>query len=91
MSIDKETIEVLLSGTGIVIDGQEPCDIRIKNPKFYRRVLRDGSIGLGESYMEGWWECYALDEFFCKLFSKQIEKGFSGSFLKKKKNYSFQK
>ena len=80
MSIDKEKIEVLLSGTGITIDGHEPCDIRIKNPNFYSRILRDGSIGLGESYMEGWWECDALDEFFCKLFSKQIEKGFSGSF-----------
>jgi hypothetical protein len=34
MSIDKETIEVLLSGTGIVIDGQEPCDIRIKIQSF---------------------------------------------------------
>jgi cyclopropane-fatty-acyl-phospholipid synthase len=54
-------------------------------------VLRDGSLGLGESYMEGWWECDALDEFFCKLFSKQMEKKFLGNFLKKKKNYSFQK
>lgn len=80
MSINKVTIERLLSETGITIDGQEPCDIRIKNPKFYRRVVRDGSIGLGESYVEGWWECDALDEFFCKLFSKQIEKGFLGNF-----------
>ena len=74
MSIDKEAIEGLLSGTGIVIDGPEPWDIHIKNTKFYNRVLRDGSIGLGESYVEGWWDCDALDTFFCKLFSKQIEK-----------------
>jgi cyclopropane-fatty-acyl-phospholipid synthase len=80
MSKDKETIENLLSGTGITIDGSEPYDIRIKNAKFYNRVLRDGSIGLGESYMEGWWECDALDEFFCRLFSKQIEKKILGNF-----------
>ncbi|WP_207802046.1 hypothetical protein [Flavobacterium aquariorum] len=54
MSMDKISIERLLSEAGITIDGKEPCDIRIKNQKFYTRVLRDGSIGLGESYMEGW-------------------------------------
>lgn len=80
MSMDKISIERLLSEAGIVIDGKEPCDIRIKNQKFYERVLRDGSIGLGESYMECWWECDALDEFFCKLFSKEIEKGFSDNY-----------
>jgi len=80
MSTDKAIIESLLSGTGITIDGPEPWDIHIKNSKFYRRVLCDGSLGLGESYMEGWWECKALDEFFCKLFSKEIEKKISGNF-----------
>jgi cyclopropane-fatty-acyl-phospholipid synthase len=80
MNSDKAAVDNLLSGTGIIIDGQEPWDLYIKNPMFYRRVLRDGSVGLGESYMENWWECKATDEFFCKLFSKQIEKGFPGNF-----------
>jgi cyclopropane-fatty-acyl-phospholipid synthase len=80
MSKDKETIEGLLSGTGITIDGPESSDIQVKNTKFYSRVLRDGSIGLGESYVEGWWDCGALDDFFCKLFSKKIEKKFSDNF-----------
>jgi cyclopropane-fatty-acyl-phospholipid synthase len=80
MSTDKAMVEGLLLGIGITIDGPEIWDIHIKNPKFYRRVLRDGSIGLGESYMEGWWECKAPDEFFCRLFSKQVEKEFSGNF-----------
>jgi cyclopropane-fatty-acyl-phospholipid synthase len=61
MSMNKVLIDRLLAEAGITVDGKEPCDIRIKNPKFYRRILRDGSIGLGESYMEGWWECDALD------------------------------
>jgi cyclopropane-fatty-acyl-phospholipid synthase len=78
--MNKVLIDRLLAEAGITVDGKEPCDIRIKSPKFYRRILRDGSIGLGESYMEGWWECDALDEFFCKLFSKQIEKEFLENF-----------
>ncbi|WP_281239847.1 cyclopropane fatty acyl phospholipid synthase [Flavobacterium praedii] len=80
MNINKVLIERLLSEAGITIDGKESFDIRIKNSKFYERVLRDGSIGLGESYMEGWWECDALDDFFCQLFLKQIEKKFSDNF-----------
>jgi cyclopropane-fatty-acyl-phospholipid synthase len=79
MGIEKVIIEGLLSGAGINIDGSAPCDIRVKNVKFYRRVLREGSVGLGESYMEGWWECDALDDFFCKLFLKHVENKFLGN------------
>lgn len=28
----------------------------IHHPEFYDRVVRDGSLGMGESYMEGWWD-----------------------------------
>lgn len=31
------------------------ADIKIKNPSFYSRALRGGSIGMGESYMDGDW------------------------------------
>lgn len=83
MSTDRLIIEKILSGAGITINGPAPYDIQIANPKFFSRVVRDGSIGLGESYMEGWWECQALDQFFFRLFSKQAEKEFSSRFLLK--------
>ncbi|MFO1394305.1 MAG: cyclopropane fatty acyl phospholipid synthase [Steroidobacteraceae bacterium] len=41
---------------GVAIDGNGPCDIRVLDSRFYDRVARDGSLGLGESYMEGWWD-----------------------------------
>lgn len=81
--MDKATIERVLRGTGIRINGQQDYDLQVTNPKFYRRIWRAGSLGLGESYMEGWWECKAPDEFFCRLFTKQIEKEFSSSPLMK--------
>ena len=55
----------LLSMARIKINGNNPWDIRVHNEKFYRRVISQGSLGLGESYMEGWWDCQALDELFC--------------------------
>lgn len=60
-------IQEILHPVGIIIDGSSPWDIRIKDERFFRRVLRDGSLGLGESFMDGWWECDRLDEFFCRL------------------------
>ncbi|MEQ1975309.1 cyclopropane fatty acyl phospholipid synthase [Xenorhabdus sp. SGI240] len=63
----------LLQETDIDINGKRPFDIRIKNPDFYKRVLKEGSLGLGESYMDGWWECDRLDIFFYKVLRAGLE------------------
>lgn len=63
----------LLSRAGIAINGSAPADIRVKNPDFFKRVLQEGSLGLGESYMDGWWECDRLDMFFSKVLRAGLE------------------
>ncbi|MGE5299717.1 MAG: hypothetical protein ACM3MB_01985 [Acidobacteriota bacterium] len=50
----KEIAREILAPAGIAINGNRPWDIQIKNEHFYRRILKDGSLGLGEAYMEGW-------------------------------------
>ncbi len=67
-------IEELLSGTGVSINGPRPWDPQILDDRFYWRVLCEGSIGLGESYMDGWWECGAIDEFICRLKGIDVKK-----------------
>jgi len=67
------TVEQILSLSGIKINGDNPWDIRITNNAFYRRVLNQRSLGLGESYMDGWWDCEKLDEFFYHLLRSRIE------------------
>jgi len=62
-------IRRLAAGLGIEIDGQRPFDIQVRDPRFYRRVLADGSLGLGESYMEGWWDCADLTELHRRILS----------------------
>ncbi len=44
------------------------------NLSFFKRVLQEGSLGLGESYMDGWWECERLDIFFHKVLRAGLEK-----------------
>ena len=69
----REIIEVLLESAGITINGSEPGDPQIHNENFYGRVLRQGSLGLGESYMDGWWDCERLDQFFDKVLGADID------------------
>ncbi len=47
------------------------CGLKIL---FFKRVLQEGSLGLGESYMDGWWECERLDIFFHKVLRAGLEK-----------------
>jgi cyclopropane-fatty-acyl-phospholipid synthase len=73
MSKYKSAFEKLFSGTDIRVNGSNPWDIKVHNPKFFRRVLQQGFLGLGESYMEGWWDCEKPDVFLYKLFQARIE------------------
>mgnify|MGYP001586350722 CR=1 FL=1 len=54
-------------GAGIRCNGTNPWDPQISDDRFYRRFLLHGSIGLGESYTEGWWGCRELDMFFYRF------------------------
>ncbi|APE31998.1 cyclopropane-fatty-acyl-phospholipid synthase [Halomonas aestuarii] len=58
----RRVVERLLSGSGVTLNGDAPQDIRVLHPDFFSRILRQGSLGLGESYMEGWWECERIDQ-----------------------------
>ncbi|MGO3184364.1 MAG: cyclopropane fatty acyl phospholipid synthase [Aequorivita sp.] len=76
----KTAIQDLLTTTDVSINGNRPWDIQVKNEKFYKRVLRAGSLGLGESYMEDWWECDRLDELLYRLFKSDLEKKIKSNF-----------
>ena len=64
----------LLSHADVKVNGGQPWDIQVKNDKFFDRVARGGSLALGESYMDGWWEAEKLDEFFNKVISARLYK-----------------
>ena len=70
----KNTVEKILKSVDVEINGSRPWDLQIHDDRFYSRVLRGGSLALGESYMDGWWDCKALDQLSDKLLGGQIEK-----------------
>lgn len=73
MSKEKKVLETILSETDIQINGNHKWDPQINDHKFYKQVITEGSIGLGEAYMNGLWDCEALDEFFYKVLTAKIE------------------
>ncbi|MCW1930075.1 MAG: cyclopropane fatty acyl phospholipid synthase [Candidatus Kerfeldbacteria bacterium] len=73
-STPKTLIEQLLTHADIQINGSRPWDIQVKNEQLYARVLAQGSLGLGEAYMDGWWDSDALDQTFFRVFNAGLEK-----------------
>ena len=41
---------------GITLGGNRPTDLVVHDERTYPRVFAHGSLGLGEAYMEGWWD-----------------------------------
>lgn len=69
----KSYAEELLNEAGIHLNGSNPWDIKIHNEEFYSRVLKYGSLGLGESYMDHWWDCERLDQFIEHLIKADVK------------------
>lgn len=69
----KNTLQKILSNADITIDGNNPWDIQVHNNNLYKRVLTGGSLALGESYMDEWWSCEALDVFFYKILKASLD------------------
>jgi cyclopropane-fatty-acyl-phospholipid synthase len=69
----------LLAGADVRIDGDRPWDLRVHDSHFYARVLGQGSLGLGESYMDGWWDAESLDGFLFHLLQARLEQRVHGA------------
>lgn len=75
----KEMVGSLFSRAGIAINGPNPWDIHINDERFYMRLLRDNSLGLGEAYMDGLWRCRQIGEFTCRILKVELDKEIKGS------------
>ncbi len=67
-------VEQLLNAAGITINGQQPYDIRVRNPRMFGRVLASGDRGLAESYMDGDWDADAVDQVVDRLFHYEVDR-----------------
>lgn len=66
-------IEELLSIAGIHINGKNPWDMQVYNEAFFTNALFGGSLRVGEAYVDRWWDCLKLDEFYHRILRVRIQ------------------
>jgi cyclopropane-fatty-acyl-phospholipid synthase len=77
MSEAENVVTNLLKRADIRTDGARPWDVQVHNPRFFHRVVASGTLGFGESYMDGWWDCEALDEMCCRAIRARLDEHFT--------------
>jgi cyclopropane-fatty-acyl-phospholipid synthase len=63
-------IRKLTDRADVGFQGERPWDLQVHNPRLYGDLLRRGSLALGEGYVNGDWDCEALDVLFTRLLSQ---------------------
>jgi cyclopropane-fatty-acyl-phospholipid synthase len=73
-----DVFKKILQQAGIRINGAQPWDMQVHDPHVFDRILQTWSLGLGESYMDGQWDCQRLDEFFYRLMRQDLDESVHG-------------
>jgi cyclopropane-fatty-acyl-phospholipid synthase len=68
-----ELMRELLGRAGVTVGGDAPWDIHIHDERVYPRVLRDGTMAVGEAYVEGWWDSPALDQMLERIIRARVD------------------
>ncbi|MDQ6647615.1 MAG: cyclopropane fatty acyl phospholipid synthase, partial [Pseudomonadota bacterium] len=69
----KKRARDLLAYAGIHIDGSAKTDLRVRDDRLYAHVFAHGSLGLGEAYMDGWWDADDLPGLCTRLLTAGID------------------
>src|SRR5690606_22839415 len=74
----RDRVTSLLELAGVRVDGPAPTDLRVHDARLYARVVAHGSLGLGEAYMDGWWDADDLPGFLCRLLAARLDEKVGG-------------
>ena len=77
----RRRVETLLEEADVRIGGDRPWDIEVHDDRLFAHVLGHGSMGAGESYMDGWWDCPQLDELCARILRARLNLKLGGRHL----------
>ena len=68
----------------ILVDGENfaaprPWDVVVHDGRLFGRILSHGTLGLGEAYMDGWWDCDRMDEMLFRAIRSGMEQHISNN------------
>lgn len=61
------SLTAITDAADVRFNGDRPWDLRVHNRALYGRLLRHGSLALGDGYVNGDWDCDRIDELICRL------------------------
>jgi len=70
----QQQVTAILATASVTVNGSESWDLQMHDDRFYKRMLTQGTLGLGESYMDGWWDCERIDEFVFRALRADLYK-----------------
>ncbi len=74
MRVWHNQINAALHEADVQIDGDQAWDIQLRDERFYRRIARRGVTGFADAYVDGWWECEAIDQLYDRLLSADLSR-----------------
>ena len=72
----EEFFRDLLAKADVTIDGDRPWDLQVRDSRAYTRMLRNGTIGFGEAFMDGWLDCERFDLLAERVFRADLSNRF---------------
>ncbi|GGK08145.1 cyclopropane fatty acyl phospholipid synthase [Luteimonas terricola] len=69
----RERVHGLLGSADVHVGGGRPWDIQIHDDRLPARLLTGGSLALGDSYMDGWWDTACLDGMLERLLDARVD------------------
>ena len=74
-------VRELLGMAGIQVNGPNPWDVQVHDPRLYNRIIQEVSLGFGEAYMDGWWDCDAVDELITRVLKAHLDTRIKGNWV----------
>ncbi len=64
----------LLGDVGITVNGPRPWDMQVHDERLWWRLACKGTLGLGDAYVDGWWDVARLDEFIARVVRARVDR-----------------
>jgi len=69
----KKLLTELFAQADIQIGGNRKGDLIVHDDRFYDRTIRYGDLGIGEAYMDAWWDCDGVDVLATKFIKADLQ------------------
>jgi cyclopropane-fatty-acyl-phospholipid synthase len=57
----------------VKVGGNRPWDVKVHDKRLFSRLMTGGTLALGESYMDGWWDTENIDQLIHRLLTADIK------------------